>query len=66
MKIDAETLKNRSFSIFRIFCFFWYLPSWARRCVWLLEQTLPKKLLGLSEGFALAFQNMWPGRQWTG
>ena len=42
MKIDAETLKNRSFSIFRIFCFFWYLPSWARRCVWLLEQTLPK------------------------
>ena len=42
MKIDAETLKNRSFSICLMFCSFWYLPSWAKRCGWLPEQTLPK------------------------
>ena len=61
MKIDAETLKKQVILHLPYILFLWYLPSWARRCVWLPEQDASQKLLGLSEGFALAFQSMWPG-----
>ena len=42
MKIDAETLKKQVILHLPYILFLLVLPSWARRCVWLPEQTLPK------------------------
>ena len=60
MKIDKDALKKQVILHLPIFCSFWYSLSWARRCALPQGRTL-HRIIGLSEGFALAFQSMWPG-----
>ena len=61
MKIDAETLKNRSFSICLIVLFLLVFAKLGEAVRLAPGADASQKLLGLSEGFALAFQSMWPG-----
>ena len=61
MKIDAETLKKQVILHLPYLLFLLVFAKLGEAVRLAPGADASQKLLGLSEGFALAFQNMWPG-----
>ena len=61
MKIDAETLKKQVILHLPYVLFLLVFAKLGEAVRLALGADASQKLLGLSEGFALAFQSMWPG-----
>ena len=61
MKIDAETLKKQVILHLPYLLFLLVFAKLGEAVRLAPGTDASQKLLGLSEGFALAFQNMWPG-----
>ena len=61
MKIDAETLKKQVILHLPYVLFLLVFAKLGEAVRLAPGADASQKLLGLSEGFALAFQNMWPG-----
>ena len=61
MKIDAETLKKQVILHLPYILFLLVFAKLGEAVRLAPGADASQKLLGLSEGFALAFQNMWPG-----
>ena len=66
MKIDAETLKKQVILHLPYVLFLLVFAKLGEAVRLAPGADASQKLLGLSEGFALAFQSMWPGAiRWT-
>ena len=61
MKIDAETLKKQVILHLPYVLFLLVFAKLGEAVRLAPGADASQKLLGLSEGFALAFQSMWPG-----
>lgn len=61
MKIDAETLKKQVILHLPYILFLLVFAKLGEAVRLAPGADASQKLLGLSEGFALAFQSMWPG-----
>ena len=61
MKIDTDTLKKQVILHLPYLLFLLVFAKLGQAVRLLPERMLRQKLLGLSEGFTLAFQSMWPG-----
>ena len=66
MKIDTDTLKKQVILHLPIFCSFWYLRSWARRCALPPERTPHRNYWGFPKASHWPFRVCGPVQRWTG
>lgn len=66
MKIDTDALKKQVILHLPYLCSFWYLRSWARRCVLPPERMPHKSCLGFPKDLLWRFRVCGRVRRWTG